>query len=80
MRPAYVTERFMPGVCALPHGAWADIDETTGIDKAGADNYIVGNHPTGQGVSGWTTQIVNFERWTGAPLVPDKDLPLRIIF
>ncbi|MCL2373853.1 MAG: molybdopterin-dependent oxidoreductase [Treponema sp.] len=80
VRPAYVTERFMPGVCALPHGAWIDVDETTGIDKAGADNYIVGNHPTGQGVSGWTTQIVNFEKWTGAPLAPDADLPLRIIF
>ena len=80
VRPAYVTERFMPGVCSLPHGAWVNVDEATGIDKAGADNYIFGNHPNGQGISGWTTQIVNFERWTGAPLVPDKDLPLRIIF
>lgn len=80
IRPAYVTERFMPGVCGLPHGAWVDVDEATGIDKAGADNYLTGNHPTGQGVSGWTTQIVNFEKWTGAPLVPDKNVPQRIIF
>jgi anaerobic dimethyl sulfoxide reductase subunit A len=80
LRQAYVSERFMPGVCALPHGAWVDVDEATGIDKAGADNYLVGNNPTGQGVSGWTTQVVNFEKWNGAAIKADKDVPQRIFF
>ena len=80
LRPAYVTERIMPGVIALPHGAWADVDEETSIDMAGADNYIVGNISTGQGVSGWNTQRVSIEKWTGEPLVHDTDVPQRILF
>ena len=79
LRPAYVSERFMPGVCGISHGTWLNVDESTGIDKAGAANYIVGNIPTGQGVSGFNTQIVNFEKWTGEPLIHDRDVPLNII-
>lgn len=80
LRPAYVTERIAPGVIGLPHGAWADIDESNEIDKAGADNYLCGNISTGGGVSGWNTQNVNLEKWTGSPLPDDVDVPQRIIF
>ncbi|WP_026038369.1 molybdopterin-dependent oxidoreductase [Clostridium arbusti] len=80
LRHAYVTERIAPGVIGLPHGAWADLDESNGIDKAGADNYLCGNISTGGGVSGWNTQNVNLEKWTGTPLPADTDVPQRIIF
>jgi len=80
LRTACVTERFMPGVIGLPHGAWVDIDEKTGIDTAGADNILCGSVPTGQGVSGWNTCIVKLEKYTGTPLIPDVEKPQRIIF
>ena len=39
IRPASLTGCVRPGVIGLPHGAWVDVDEETGIDRAGADNY-----------------------------------------
>ncbi len=80
LRRACLTERFMPGVIGLPHGAWVDIDEKTGIDTAGADNILCGSVPTGQGVSGWNTCAVNMEKYAGAPLIPDIEKPQRIFF
>ncbi|MBE3598444.1 MAG: molybdopterin-dependent oxidoreductase [Limnochordaceae bacterium] len=78
LRPVYLTERLMPGVVALPHGAWVEMDEKTGIDKAGADNVIEGAIPTGQGTSGWNTCVVQVEKWSGEPLLPDDKWPQRI--
>ncbi len=78
LRNACVTERLVPGVVALPHGSWCDVDEKTGIDHGGADNILSGNVPTGQGLSGWNTCNVNLEKWTGAPLIPDVEKPQRI--
>ncbi|NLP43110.1 MAG: molybdopterin-dependent oxidoreductase [Peptococcaceae bacterium] len=80
LRTACVTERFMPGVIGLPHGAWVDIDEKTGIDTGGADNILCGPISTGQGVSGWNSCICNMEKYTGAPLIPDIEKPQRIFF
>src|SRR3546814_7859531 len=40
LRPARVTHTIKPGVISLPHGRWANIDEKTGIDPAGADNVL----------------------------------------
>ncbi|AGK98977.1 molybdopterin-dependent oxidoreductase [Clostridium pasteurianum] len=80
LRHAYVTERIVPGVIGLPHGSWVDVDESNGIDKAGADNYLCGNISTGAGVSGWNTQNVDLEKWTGSPLPDDVNIPQRIIF
>ena len=79
LRLAMVTERFMPGVVGLPHGAWAEVDEKTGVDKAGADNYLTGCIPSGQGISGWNSTVCQVEKWTGTPLTPDVTWPLRII-
>jgi len=70
----------MPGVIGLPHGAWVDIDEKTGIDTGGADNILCGPISTGQGVSGWNSCICNMEKYTGAPLIPDIEKPQRIFF
>ena len=72
IRPAYVTDRLMPGVCSLPHGAWVEMDEATGIDKAGADNIVDGGIPTGQGHHGYNSQNVQVEKYTGTiELKPD---------
>lgn len=80
LRKACVTERIMPGVVSLPHGAWVDMDEETGIDQAGADNYLTGGTPTGIGVSGWNTQNVNIEKYDGKAIPDDVDVPQRIYF
>ena len=68
-----------PGVVTLPHGAWVEMDEATGIDKAGADNILNGPVSTGQGVSGWNSCNVQVEKYTGSiKLNPDYTWPQRI--
>jgi len=79
IRPAMVLETIMPGTVGLPHGAWVDIDEKTGIDRAGADNMLVGHKGTGLGVSGYNTAICNIEKWNGDALEPDMYWEPRII-
>ena len=81
IRPVWVTERFMPGVCSLPHGAWVEMDEESGIDKAGADNILNGAVPTGQSISGWNSCNVQVEKYVGPiKLEPDYKWPPRKIF
>ncbi|AOM83570.1 molybdopterin-dependent oxidoreductase [Salisediminibacterium beveridgei] len=72
LRIAHVTERLMPGVVGLMHGAWVEIDPETGIDRAGSDNILTGSIPTGQAISGWNSVIGDFEKWEGTPLKEDK--------
>ena len=79
LRPAKVVETIMPGTVALPHGAWVDIDEATGVDRAGADNMLVSFTPTGLGTSGYNTAHCNVEKWTGEPLQEDVKWEQRII-
>jgi anaerobic dimethyl sulfoxide reductase subunit A len=79
IRPVFITERIMPGVVTLPHGAWVEMDEATGIDKAGADNILCGPVSTGQGVSGWNSCNVQVEKYEGPiHLDPDYKWPQRI--
>ena len=80
LRNACLTERVRPGVVALPHGAWVDIDEQTGIDRGGADNILSGQVPTGQGVSGFNTGVARIEKYTPSKLIPDVEKPARIVF
>ena len=77
LRIACVTERFMPGVIGLPHGAWPDIDPETGIDRGGADNILRGG--TGTGLSGFNSTIAKLEKWEGEPLYRDVDKPRLIM-
>ncbi len=77
IRPVHVTETVMPGVVGVPHGAWVTMDESTGIDKAGADNILCGPIPSGQGISGWNTCNVQVERYN-TPLEPDHKWAPRI--
>jgi anaerobic dimethyl sulfoxide reductase subunit A len=81
LRPVFLTPRMMPGVVALGEGAWAEIDEETGIDIAGATNTLNGAIPTGQGHQGWNTCNVKVERYGGPDaLEPDVTWPRRIPF
>ncbi len=77
LREAQVSESVMPGVVGVPHGAWVEMDEKLGIDKAGADNILCGAVPTGQGTSGWNSCNVQIERYN-IPLEPDMDWAPRI--
>ncbi len=79
IRPVYVTERLMPGVVILPHGAWVEMDEASGIDMAGSDNYVEGGVPTVEGHMGFNSQNVQVEKYTGSiELKPDALWPQRI--
>lgn len=79
IRPVAITERIMPGVVNLPHGAWVEMDEATGVDKAGADNILNGPISTGQGISGWNSCNVQVEKYEGSvQLDPDYKWPQRI--
>jgi len=78
LRKAKVTDDYMPGVVGMGEGAWVEMDEKLGIDKAGATNTLCGIHPTGQGEEPWNTTNVQVEKWTGEPLGPDYQWPQRI--
>lgn len=80
VRPVVVTERIMPGVTFLPHGAWTEFDESLGVDKAGSDNFLEAGVPTVEGHSGFNSQIVQVEKWNGADLAPDARWPQRTVF
>jgi anaerobic dimethyl sulfoxide reductase subunit A len=80
IRPVVVTNRIMPGVTQLPHGAWTEFDDKLGLDKAGSDNFLEAGVPTVEGHSGYNTQIVQVEKWNGQGLAPDARWPQRIIF
>ena len=67
----------MPGVVALPHGPWVDMDEG-GIDHAGAENLFTEPVTSGMGVAGYNTNLVNFEKYAGEVLEEDYLLPQRI--
>ena len=78
IRPVLVTERIVPGVTFIGHGAWTEYDESLGVDKAGSDNYMEAGVPTVEGHSGFNTQIVQVEKWDGPKLEPDALWPQRI--
>lgn len=79
IRPLHVVERLMPGVVLLGEGAWAEIDEESGIDKAGATNTLNGAIPTGQGHQGWNSCNVQVNKYDGPiDLMPDYKWPQRL--
>ena len=79
LRPVSFSERLIPGTVEMTWGPWIDVDPSTGIDKAGSCNFISAPVTTGVGISGYNTQLVNFEKYEGEPLVPDHLLPHRIV-
>lgn len=79
IRPAFVTERLVPGVVALGEGAWVEMDEQAGVDKAGNTGILNGPIATGQGHSGFNSCNVKVEKYD-KHLDPDVKWPQRIIF
>ena len=59
--PAEITERIMPGVAILPHGAWYDPDGQ-GIDKAGSPNVLSLDEPSPAGSFPYNTILVEIEK------------------
>ena len=72
LRRVFLTNRITPGVVAMGEGAWAQVDEVSGIDMAGATNTLNGAIPTGQGHQGWNTCNVKVEKYEG-PLNLEPD-------
>ncbi len=77
IRPLSLSERMLPGVVTLGEGAWAEVDEATGIDKAGATNTLGGALPSGQGTDAYNSVNVQVEKYNGT-LEPDAKWPQRI--
>ena len=80
LRRAYVTSRLMPGVVGLPHGAWIRINEKTGIDRSGSENYLTGNVARGLGCSGYNTLNVEVTKFTLEEIPDDVEIPQTILF
>ena len=64
-------EGLMPGVVSIPHGAWVRVDEKTGIDHSGSDNYLLGNEISGSGVTPYNNINCNIEKYEGPELEDD---------
>ena len=76
LRRASVFAGMMPGVVGIPFTARPDIDEETGIDRAGNTNTLIGAPGYGMGVSGYNNIEVNFEKYDGEPIPANVDRPL----
>ncbi|UCE33740.1 MAG: dimethyl sulfoxide reductase subunit A, partial [Deltaproteobacteria bacterium] len=59
--PAEVTERIMPGVVAIPQGAWYDPDEN-GIDRGGCANIFTKNVTSPAGAFASNTALVQVKK------------------
>lgn len=80
LRHAYVSARVMPGVVGLPHGKWNRVDEATGIDHGGSENYVTGEVATGFGINGYNSLNVQITKWDGDPIPADVEVPQTILF
>ena len=74
LRPLCVTDRIMPGVVGLTHGAALEVDEETGFNISGSDNWLTAPVTTGFGTDGYNSQICDFEKYEGE-FVADVDRP-----
>ena len=79
LRKACVMEGLMPGVVSIPHGSWVRVDEETGIDHGGADNYLLGNEISGSGVTPYNNINCKIEKYTAYELEDDCMVDQRII-
>jgi len=79
IRRAHVTNRIRPGVTCMGGGAWSEMDEKLGVDKAGSANVLTGDITTGQGTSGWNSCLLEVEKYH-MELIPDHKWPAKILF
>lgn len=78
-RPAYVTERIVPGVISLGEGAWAQLTKD-GVDIAGATNTLSSPVPTGQGHTGFNSNNCLISKYSDQTIKPDCEWEKRIVF
>ena len=79
LRKACCMENLMPGEVGIPHGSWVRLNEKTGIDEGGADNYLTGNNISGIGVTSYNNNNCNFEKYNGQALEDDCNTDVRIL-
>lgn len=79
LRKACCMENLMPGEVGIPHGSWVRLNEKTGIDEGGADNYLTGNDISGCGVTSYNNNNCNFEKYDGPALEDDCYTDARIL-
>lgn len=72
LRQVSATERMMPGVVAISHGAWSK-KNSEGLDLAGPDSAITAPSSTGQGQGCYNAQLVEIELYDGEPLEADAE-------
>ncbi len=76
IRHVKVLPGMIAGAVALQDGAWIDIDEATGIDRAGSPNILQAFPPSGQGYQTWTGTLLQVAKYDGE-LLPDMLWPPR---
>lgn len=79
LRKACCMENLMPGEVGIPHGSWVRVNEKTGIDEGGADNFLTGNDISGGGVTCYNNNNCNFEKYDGPALEDDCYTDARIL-
>ena len=79
LRHACCMENMIPGEVGIPHGSWVRVNEKTGIDEGGADNYLTGNEISGGGLTSYNNNNCNFEKYDGPALEADCYTDRRII-
>ena len=79
LRKACCMENLMPGEVGIPHGSWVRLNEKTGIDEGGADNFLTGNNISGIGVTSYNNNNCNFEKYNGQALEDDCNTDVRIL-
>ena len=79
LRKACCMENLMPGEVGIPHGSWVRLNEKTGIDEGGADNFLTGNNISGIGVTSYNNNNCNFEKYNGQALEDDCKTDVRIL-
>ena len=79
LRMANCTERVMPGCVVLPHAPYGDMDEVEGVDRGGNENVLNRIKYSGAAIDAYNSCLVNYEKYTGEPLVPDVEKPRIVV-
>ena len=64
----------------MTHWSSHRVDEATGIDHGGSENYVTGEVATGFGINGYNALNVQVTKWDGDPIPADVEVPQTILF